>query len=194
MKNWNAPILYALIYQLLLAGCASHSRIWVLSLDECVEQLEKQIESRPAQTHLETLDGQKVNMDEFFQLCLMNSPPCALPDKFYYWENEVKLIVSETTHGYVSHKIRSYHNYMTICRPGQIDPQKTHGDITEFYSENGEFMGLAVYLGNGLYYPLPYSKYSGAKEKLPYWMKKIHMPPQSSRLTGTSSLKRTESL
>jgi hypothetical protein len=127
MKNWNAPILYALIYQLLLAGCASHSRIWVLSLDECVDQLEKQIESRPAQTHLETLDGQKVN-------------------------------------------------------------------ITEFYSENGEFMGLAVYLGNGLYYPLPYSKYSGAKEKLPYWMKKIHMPPQSSRLTGTSSLKRTESL
>jgi hypothetical protein len=97
----------------------------------------------------------------------MNSPLCALPEKFYYWKNEVKVIVSKSLHGSVVHKVRIYHNYWSTCRPHLVDPQKTHGDIAEFYDENGRFMGLAVYTGDGLYYPLPYSKYKGINEKTP---------------------------
>jgi len=162
MKNSNALIIFVAINHLILLGCASHFPKDHLRTDECIEQLEKQIESKPVQTHLDTLDGQKVHLGEFFRLCLMNSPACSLPDKFYYWNSEAKLITSETPNGPALHKIRIYYNYLSACRPDLSDPKKTHGDIAEFYNENGDFMGLAVYAGDGFYFPLPYSKYTGA--------------------------------
>ena len=114
------------------------------------------------QDYLITLDGQEIELDEFFHMC-HSMPLCSLPDKFYHWKNEVKSTVSKRPDGEVIHKIRIYFNYLSTCKPERIDPQKTHGDIAEFYDENGEFMGLAVYTGNGLYFPLPYSKYGGGK-------------------------------
>jgi hypothetical protein len=165
MKKFKVLTKFVITNFIILMGCALQVSEIQLPPDECIELLKNRIESRPVLTGLKTLDGQEVNLDEFFQLCLMNSPSCALPDKFYYWNNEVKFIVSKTLHGPVVHKIRLYHNYLSTCRPDLVDPQKTHGDIAEFYNENGQFMGLAVYRGDGLYYPLPYSKYKGIKEK-----------------------------
>ena len=37
--------------------------------------------------------------------------------------------------------------------------KKTHGDVTEFYDGNGKFMGLAVYMTDGQYCPIPYDGY-----------------------------------
>ena len=167
MKKLSGPIILfvALIY-LILISCALHVAKDKLSSDECIDRLAEQIKNKPMQTHLETLDGQKVNLSDFFQRCLSHSPPCSLPDKFYYWKNEVKSVTSETPDGPVSHKIRIYYNYLSTCRPDLSDPQKTHGDIAEFYNKYGKFMGLATYVGDGLYWPLPYSKYSGSRKYL----------------------------
>ncbi len=170
MKKLSAFIIIVLLDKLLLMGCASRSPKPMLLFDECLDQLEKRIESSPIQTHLETLDGQKADLNEFFQLCMMNSLVCALPDKFYHWKKEVMLITSKTPNGPVAHKIRIYHNYLSTCRPDIVDPKKTHGDIAEFYNENGEFMGLAVYMGDGIYFPLPYSRYSGVGNHMRYYM------------------------
>ena len=56
--------------------------------------------------------------------------------------------------GPVSHRVRIYHNILHTCRPDYRDPLRTHGDVAEFYDEAGRFMGLAVYMGQGLYCPL----------------------------------------
>lgn len=162
MKNGYSCIFWVLICQCTVIACTLHWPVRMLSLDECLDQLEKQIQNKPMQKELLTLDGQKVNLDEFYRLSLISGPSCALPEKFYHWDNQVKLIKSGTGQGSVLHKIRIYSNYLTICQPDAIDLQKTHGDIAEFYSEDGQFMGIAVYSGNGLYCPLPYSKYRGA--------------------------------
>jgi hypothetical protein len=39
------------------------------------------------------------------------------------------------------------------------DPLKTHGDVAEFYDQNGNFMGLGVYMGDGKYCALLYGGY-----------------------------------
>jgi hypothetical protein len=39
------------------------------------------------------------------------------------------------------------------------DPLKTHGDVAEFYDAEGNFMGIAVYMGKGKYCSLPYGGY-----------------------------------
>jgi hypothetical protein len=167
MKKLSVPIiLLVALTNLVLMSCALHAAKDKLSSDDCIDRLAEQIESKPVQTHLETLDGQKVALSDFFQLCLSHSPPCSLPGKFYYWKNEVKSVTSETPTGPVSHKIRIYYNYLSTCRPDLSDPQRTHGDIAEFYNKYGEFMGLAVYVGDGLYWPLPYSHYSGSRKYL----------------------------
>ena len=59
----------------------------------------------------------------------------------------------------IQHRVRVYYNLMSTCHPDRIDPGRTHGDVAEFYDEKGEFMGLAVYMGKGLYCPLPFSGY-----------------------------------
>jgi hypothetical protein len=108
--------------------------------------------------YLQTLDGQQILLAEIFATCLSNWPMCVLYEKFYYWQTEVKEIKSNTPRGEIQHKIRMYHNCLTTCDPEGCDPRKTHGDVAEFYDENGCFMGLAVYMGEGLYCPLPFKK------------------------------------
>jgi hypothetical protein len=54
---------------------------------------------------------------------------------------------------------------MSTCYPDRKDPGQTHGDVAEFYDEKEGFMGLAVYMGAGLYCPLPYSGYKGTDSR-----------------------------
>ncbi|MEA3231916.1 MAG: hypothetical protein U9Q05_09205, partial [Thermodesulfobacteriota bacterium] len=79
--------------------------------------------------------------------------------KFYYWQNEIKKIVSVTTNGPIKHKIRCYYNCLATYCPENYDPQKTHGDVAEFYDDKGNFMGLSVYMGDGNYCTLSYGGY-----------------------------------
>lgn len=127
-------------------------------LARAVEQAHD-LRSRPAKPYLRTLDGQDVALEPFYAKCRAMHPWCCLYDKFYYWENDVKTIVSHTPHGAVTHQIRVYHNGLSTFCPQMSDPQKTHGDVAEFYDAQGVFMGLAVYMGNGEYCPLPDSRY-----------------------------------
>jgi hypothetical protein len=161
MNKGPVAIIVVLLQVLVAMGCASQGLNGTLSLDDCLDRLARRIEEKPVQTYLITLDGQKVNLSEFFRLSLEISPLCILPEKFYHWKKEVKMVTAKTLRGLVFHKIRIYHNYLSTCRPDLVDPGKTHGDVAEFYDENGEFMGLAVYVGQGLYYSLPYGGYKG---------------------------------
>jgi hypothetical protein len=110
----------------------------------------------PARTHLQTLDGKNVLIKQFVKYCYAMFPWCGFFEKFYYWENEIKEIVSVTPAGMVKHRVRCYHNCLSTCCPARSDPLKTHGDVAEFYDDKGRFMGLAVYMGNGKYCSLPY--------------------------------------
>lgn len=129
-----------------------------LCLARVVEQAHN-LRSRPAKQSLRTLDGQDVALEPFYARCRAMHPWCCLYDKFYYWENDVKSIISQTPHGAVAHKIRIYHNGLSTHCPQMSDPQKTHGDVAEFYDAQGVFMGLAVYMGDGEYCPLPHHRY-----------------------------------
>jgi hypothetical protein len=92
----------------------------------------------------------------FFERCAALWPDCVLFPKFYYWPSRVEERVSESSFGPVVHKIRIYDNLRSACDPDFCDPSCTHGDVAEFYDANGDFMGLAVYMGDGLYAPLPF--------------------------------------
>jgi hypothetical protein len=114
------------------------------------------IKALPEKTHLKTLDGKMVPLKPFFAYCDAMFPFCCMFGKFYYWENEIRDVVSDTPNGRVKHKIRCYFNCLSTLCPQLCDPLKTHGDIAEFYDAEGSFMGLAVYMGNGKYCSLPY--------------------------------------
>ena len=119
----------------------------------------KEIRSLPDIKYLHTLDSQKVLSNEFFAKCLYLFPQCCLFEKFYYWQSEIREIVSNTNNGMIKHKIRCYYNCLSTFCPESCDPRKTHGDVSEFYDQRGNFMGLAVYVGDGKYCSLTYSDY-----------------------------------
>jgi hypothetical protein len=127
-------------------------------LEEAVKRL-LEIRSLPDMKYLHTLDGQYVLLNEFHAKCHYLFPQCCLFEKFYYWQNEIKKVFSNTKNGVIQHKIRCYYNCLSTCCPKSCDPRKTHGDVAEFYDRNGNFMGLAVYMGDGKYCPLPYDGY-----------------------------------
>jgi len=164
-KTYVLIILFIATITLFLVSPALSVAQGKLSTDACIDQLAAKTKSKPKHTHLTTLDGQKINLDSFTKLCLSHSPPCSLPDKFYYWKHEVKWVTSTSSSGPVKHKIRLYYNHLSTCQPGLSDPQKAYGDIAEFYDKHGEFMGMGIYMGKGLYFPLPYFKYSGAQRR-----------------------------
>ena len=118
-----------------------------------------EIRSLPDMKYFYTLDGQYVLLKEFHAKCHYLFPQCCLFEKFYYWQNEIKEVVSKTEKGAVKHKIRCYHNCLSVYCPKSYDPRKTYGDVAEFYDQNGKFMGLAVYIGDGKYCPLSYDGY-----------------------------------
>ena len=129
---------------------------------DCLDQAFKkiiEIRSLPEIKYLYTLDDQYVWLDEFYNKCLKLYPLCCLFKKFYYWESEIREVVSNTPNGSIKHKIRCYNNCLSTYCPESCDPQKTHGDVAEFYNQKGEFMGLSVYMGNGQYCSLPYDGY-----------------------------------
>ena len=130
--------------------------------EDCVGEMSRRIRQAPEKEYLETLDGQKVRLQDFFNQCRDNAPDCALYAKFYHWENEVLRVVSRTDKGAVEHQIRAYYNPLSVCQPQNIHPGRTHGDVAEFYDSRGRFMGLAVYMGQGKYITLHYSNYKGS--------------------------------
>ena len=127
-------------------------------LDRAVMKI-KGIRRLPDKKHLYTLDGKYVLLSEFHAKCHYLFPQCILFRKFYYWRSEIKEVVSVTENGHVTHKIRYYSNCFSEVCTQKCDPRRTHGDVAEFYDKKGEFMGLAVYMGNGKYCSLPYDGY-----------------------------------
>jgi hypothetical protein len=127
-------------------------------LENAVERIEA-IRELPGQKYLHTLDGQNVLLEGFHAMCFDLFPSCYLFAKFYYWAHETKEIVSLTKKGPLRHKVRCYYNCLTEFCPGTRRPEKTHGDVAEFYDDKGRFMGLAVYMGDGKYCTLPYWGY-----------------------------------
>ena len=127
-------------------------------LPKAVERIEE-IRSLPEKKYLHTLDNQQVELKEFFIHCCKNWPHCDLYSKFYYWKSEIKTINSKCSEGSKKHRIRMYCNCLSTYCPNTVKPEKTHGDVAEYYDENGVFMGLSVYMGMGKYCSLPYSGY-----------------------------------
>ena len=127
-------------------------------LDKAIKRI-MEIRSLPEKKHLYTLDGQNVLLNEFYTKCLSLFPQCNLFEKFYYWQSKIREVVSNTENGEIKHKIRCYNNCLSTFCPESCDPRKTHGDIAEFYDQKGNFMGIAVYMGNGKYCSLPYANY-----------------------------------
>ncbi len=129
---------------------------------DCLNQAAKrvtEIRSLPDMKYLYTLDGQNVLLNEFYVKCLYLFPQCCLFKKFYYWQSEIREVVSNTGKSAIKHKIRCYYNCLSTICPDSCDPRKTHGDVAEFYDLRGNFMGLAVYMGDGKYCSLPYDGY-----------------------------------
>ncbi len=158
-----ARCLIGILLGVLVTGCHALRSAPGPSQEDCLYEIARRVKKLPAKTYLSTLDGQKINLQEFFDRCARNWPNCALYDKFYYWKNTVKEIESISVSGRVRHKIRMYENPKSICYPEKISPGRTHGDVFEIYDADGIFMGLGVYMGEGLYFPLPYSGYTGKK-------------------------------
>ena len=126
--------------------------------DQAIKRIEE-IQTLPRMKYLNTLDGQNILLSEFYCNCQNLFPQCCLFEKFYYWQSEIREEVSKSKNGLIKHKIRIYHNCFSAFCPENSDPLKTHGDVAEFYDRNGYFMGLAVYMGEGKYCPLPYQGY-----------------------------------
>jgi len=144
---------------LLINSCSTTFSIKKIDSERCVEATIKRIDSLPQKEYLRTLDGQNILLEEFFTECLNHQPYCSLYKKFYYWKNEVKEIISNSSVGPLTHKTRMYYSPMSECYPGEANLDKTHGDVVEVYDEEGVFMGLAVYAGEGNYYVIRYSGY-----------------------------------
>ena len=138
------------------SGLPTHSET---TPDQCLQQNTQRLRSLPERKYLETLDGQRIALEMFYLQCERLWPSCMLYRKFYYWKSEVIDITSQSPSGRAKHQIRTYYNLLSTCYPEKTDPARTHGDVAEFYDPSGEFMGLAVYMGDGLYVPLPYPGY-----------------------------------
>ncbi len=137
-----------------LMNCAGRRATDGAAPQDCLQAAQARLTNTPAWDCLPTLDGQCVPLAPLFDACKALWPECVLYPKFYLWEREVREITSDSDRGPVRHRVRIYHNILHTCRPEYNDPLRTHGDVAEFYDESGGFMGLAVYMGQGLYCPL----------------------------------------
>lgn len=153
------PVFLSAVVSFLCLAFAQVEEKGLIAPRICLEKALERLNNLPQKQFLETLDGQEVDLEEFFVKSLAHHPFCYLYRKFYYWKNEVLETDSNFPGGTIRHKIRVYYNLLSTCFPEEADPDKTHGDVVEFYDTAGEFMGLAVYAGKGLYCLLPYSGY-----------------------------------
>lgn len=151
-----------LIVSCLFISCVSSPADSQPGADACISEVTRRVRAAPLKAYLQTLDGQKVRLQDFFDQCKDEAPDCILFEKFYHWDNEVKPVVSMTANGPVKHRIRAYYNPLSICRPQFVHPGRTHGDVAEFYDTQDRFMGLAVYMGQGQYFLLYYAGYKNA--------------------------------
>ncbi len=158
-----ARYLVGILLGVFITGCHALAPAPEQSQEDCLYEIARRVKKLPEKLYLPTLDGQNVNLQEFFDACLQKWPDCALFEKFYYWKSEVMEIESMSSSGPVRHKIRMYYNPLSICYPERINPGRTHGDVFEIYDPGGIFMGLGVYMGDASYFPLPYSGYKGKK-------------------------------
>ena len=126
---------------------------------ECMADISDKIQNAPLKQFITTLDGQHVDVQAMVDFCNQQWPECILYEKFYHWKSETKSMSSRTTSGMTNHSIRIYYNPMSVCYPSQVHPGRTHGDVAEFYDGEGKFMGIAVYMGKGQYFPIPYPAY-----------------------------------
>jgi hypothetical protein len=144
-------------------GCTSTPVDSQSTAEDCMGEVSRRIREAPEEEYLDTLDGQKVRLQDFFNQCRDNAPDCVLYAKFYHWENEVVRVVSRTDKGAAEHEIRAYYNPLSVCQPQNIHPGRTHGDVAEFYDAKGQFMGLAVYMGQSQYFLLYYKGYKSSQ-------------------------------
>lgn len=168
MRKYSSREMLTIMVVVLVAvagplGCAGSTASDSSVPEDCLRVAQARLAQAPIWDCLPTLDGQCVPLDRIYGACEALWPDCVLYPKFYLWETEVKEIISQSPRGSVNHRVRIYHNILHTCRPEYHDPLRTHGDVTEFYDQAGRFMGLAVYMGSGLYCPLPIT----GREKIP---------------------------
>jgi hypothetical protein len=151
-------VLFLLIVAIMLSGQSFVSAEDTQKNKQCLTNELSRIKMLTKREYLLTLDGRYLSLEELFAVCRSSLGLCGLYEKFYYWHNEVREIVSKGQRGPVRHKIRAYFNSMTTCYRVGRDPLKIYGDVAEFYNENGVFMGFAVYKGGGVYAGFPFKK------------------------------------
>lgn len=164
MKIKIIKLLMVAIFLLSLIGTATAEES--KRCKECLQKTIKRVEEirlLPEKEYINTLDGQRIKLEEFFICCSKNWPHCVLFHKFYYWESEIKTITSKSATGIIRHKVRMYWNCLSTFCPEKVNPEKTHGDVVEYYDEQGIFMGLSIYVGMGKYCSLPFSGYKKAQ-------------------------------
>jgi hypothetical protein len=127
--------------------------------EPCLASEIQRLDSLPEQQIISTLDNQKIELEDFGRASPLSQPGCILPSKFYHWHNEIKEVSSKAINRTIRHKIRAYYNLTSTCYPEKRHEGQVYGDVAEFYDENVKFMGFAIYLGEGLYCPLPYPGY-----------------------------------
>ena len=117
--------------------------------DECVDRLWDRVKALPVQKTLKTLDGGEVTFSDF---------PDILPEKFYHWESEVKMVTATSRDGRsgrtTTRKVRMYWNLGSSCgihHSSKNDPHAIYGDVGELYAEDGTFLAFVVYRGGGDY-------------------------------------------
>ena len=142
-------------------GCTSGRLKKQVFGDDCLAKEIKRLEGLPEKQVITTLDGQRIRLDDFFNLSPLAHPGCFLPSKFYYWRSEVREVFSNSLGGTIRHKIRAYYNLTSTCYPEKRQERLSYGDVAEFYDRDFTFMGFAVYVGQGLYCPLPHAGYEG---------------------------------
>ena len=142
-----------------LLCCCGHLKP-VTQHKDCIDEIANSIEAASGESVILTLDGQVVDLEEFFEMCNQDNPRCSLYEKFHFWQSKIIIIDSPSHAGIVRHRIRAYFSPSSICYPERVSPGRIYGDVAEFYDTNGEFMGITVYMGEGAYYPLPFSRYT----------------------------------
>ena len=99
MRVFKLPAVLVVLVTLSIAGCAHLGAPPKIETDDCITALSEQFDHLPEQSYLETLDGQRVSLEEFQLQCLAAFPSCVLYPKFYYWKSEILELTSTSSRG-----------------------------------------------------------------------------------------------
>lgn len=123
-------------YQGFPAYKAQNENLPATDLERCLDKELKRLKNLAPRTVLVALDGRVINLERY----------PSLPEKFYYWENETKIV--KTRAG--PHRARIYWNTAAKCNTrfsSKGNPRALYGDVAEIYDTRGKFRGFAVYSG-----------------------------------------------